>query len=92
MLKSGLCDYSDAYILVSGNITIHWEGADDNSKRWLNERNKAVISKNSPPFTDTISEINNTQTDNAKNLDVGIPMYNLFEYSDNHSRTSESLW
>ena len=79
MLKSSLCDYSDAYILVSGNITITGAGADDASKR-LGERNKGVISKNYVPFTDCISEINNTHIDNAKYIDV-----------DNYSKTSPSF-
>ena len=48
--------------------------------------------KNCAPFTDCISEINNTQIDNAKYIDVVMPMYNLIEYSDNYSKTSGSLW
>ena len=56
MLRSRLCDYSDAYILVSGTITITGAGADDAAKR-LDERNKGVIFKNCAPFTDSISEI-----------------------------------
>ena len=86
MLRSSLCDYSDAYILVSGTITITGAGADDAAKR-LDERNKGVIFKNCAPFTDCISEINNTQIDNAKYIDVVMPMYNLIEYSDNYSKT-----
>ena len=54
MLKSCLCDYSDAYILVSGTITITEAGADDAAKR-LDERNKGAIFKNFAPFTDCIS-------------------------------------
>ena len=91
MFRSSLCDYSDAYILVSGTITITGAGADDAAKR-LDERNKGVIFKNCAPFTDCISEINNTQIDNAKYIDVVSPMYNLIEYSDNYSKTSGSLW
>ena len=81
MLRSSLCDYSDTYILVSGTITITGAGADDAAKR-LDERNKGVIFKNCAPFTDCISEINNTQTDNAKYIDVVMYVYNLTEYSD----------
>ena len=91
MLRSSLCNYGYAYILVSGTITITAAGADDAAKR-LNERNKAVIFKNCAPFTDCISEINNTQTDNAKYRDVVMPMYNLIEYSNNYLKTSGSLW
>ena len=90
MLRSRLCDYSDAYILVSGTITITGAGADDAAKR-LDERNKGVIFKNCAPFTDCISEINNTQIDNVKYIDVVMPMYNLVKYSDNYSKTSGSL-
>ena len=73
MLRSSLCDYSDAYILVSGTIIITGAGADDSAKR-LEEKNKGVIFKNCAPFTDCISEINNTQIDNAKYIDVVMPM------------------
>ena len=91
ILRSSLCDYSDAYILLSGNITITGAGNDDIARQ-LDERNKGVIFKNCAPFTDCISEINNTQIDNAKYIDVAMPMYNLIEYSDNYSKTLESLW
>ena len=83
MLKSVSYDYSDAYILVSGTITIDAAGVDDAAKR-LDERNKGVMYKNCAPFTDSISKINNTQTDNAKYLDVVMSMYNLIEHSDNY--------
>ena len=82
MLRSSLCDYSDAYILVTGTITITVAGADDATKR-LDGRSKGVIFKTCAPFTDCISEINNTQIDNAKYIDIIMPMYNVIEYSDN---------
>ena len=91
MLRPSLCDYSDEYILVSEAITIIAAGNDD-AARQLDQRNKGVIFKNCAPFTDYISEINNTQIDNAKYIDVVIPMYNLIEYSDNYLKTSGSLW
>ena len=53
---------------------------------------KKVIFKNCAPFTNCISKINNTQLDNTKDIDIVIPMYNLIEYSDNYSKTCESLW
>ena len=81
-MRSSLCDYSDEYILASGTITITAEGADDAAKQ-LDERNKEVILKNCAPFTDRISEKNSTQIDNAKYIDVLMPMYNLIEYSNN---------
>ena len=76
MLKSSLCDYSGAYLLLSGVITIDGVGADDNEKR-LVEINKGVIFKNHAPFTDYISKINHIQKDYAKDLDAMMPMYNL---------------
>ena len=91
MLKSSLCDYSDAYILVKGRITITGEGADAAARR-ADEREKGVAFKNCAPFTNCISEINNTQVDNAKDIDIVMPMYNLIGYSDNYAKTSGSLW
>ena len=91
MLKSSLCDYSDAYILVKGTIKITGVGADA-AARQADERDKGVVFKNCAPFTDCISEINNTQVDNAKYIDIVMPMYNLIEYSDNYAETSGSLW
>ena len=85
MLKSSLCDYSYAYILVKGKITITGEGADA-AARQADERDKGVTFKNYSPFTNCISEINNTQVDNAKDIDTVMPMYNLIEYSDKSSR------
>ena len=90
MLKSSLCDYSDAYILVKGKITIAGAGADA-AARQSNERDKGVAFKNCAPFTNCISEINNTQVDNAKYIDIVMPMYNLIEYSDNYAKTTGSL-
>ena len=91
MLKSILCFSSDSYILVKRTVTITGEGADDAGK-WTDEINKRVIFKNCTPFSDCISKINNTQTDNAKDIDVTMPMYKLIEYSNNYSKTSRSLW
>ena len=91
MLKSSLWDYSDAYILVKGTITIEVAEADAVARQ-ADERDKGVIFKNCAPFTNCISEINNTQVDNAKDIDIVMPMYNLIEYSDNYAKTSGSLW
>ena len=74
---------SNAYILPA---------AADSAARLVDEINKEVISKNCAPFADCMSEINNTQVDNAKDLNVLIHMYNLQEYTDNDSRTSAGLW
>ena len=91
MLKSSLCNYSDAYILVKGTITIEGAGADA-AVRQADERDKGVIFKNCAPFTNCISKINNTQVDNARDINIVMPMYNLIEYSDNFAKTSGSLW
>ena len=91
MLKSNLCDYADAYIFVKGRITISGAG-DDATARQLDERNKGVTFKNCAPFTKCITRTNNTDTNNAQDIDIVMPMYNLIEYSDNSSTTSGSLW
>ena len=80
-LESSLCDYSDAYILVTGNINI--TGGDNNTK---------VAFKNCAPFKDCRIEINDTFVDYADFINIAMPMYNLIEDSDDYSDTSESLW
>ena len=89
MLKSSLCDYSDAYIFVKGSISVNNTAAEGAA---VNNTNKKVIFKNCAPFTNCISEINNTQVDNAKNIDIVMSMYNLIEYSDTYAKTTGSLW
>ena len=89
MLKSSLCDYSDAYIPVKGTISINNTAAQGAA---ANNTNKKVIFKNCASFTNCISEINNTQIDYAKDIDIVMPMYNLIEYSDNYAKTTGSLW
>ena len=89
MLRSTLCDYSDANILVQGNISVNNTAAADAD---ANNTNKKVIFKNCAPFTNCISKINNTQIDNAEYIDIVMPMYNLIEYSDNYSKLSGSLY
>ena len=91
MLRSNLCDRADSYILVKGTIAITGAG-DDAAARRADERNKRVTFKNCAPFTKCISRINNTDIDNAHDIDIVMSMYNLIEYSDNHSKTSGSLW
>ena len=89
MLRSSLCDYSDAYVLVKGNITFNNTAG---AGAAANNTNKKVIFKNCAPFTNCISKINNTQIDNAEYIDIVMPMYNLIEYSDHYSKISGSLW
>ena len=91
ILKSSLCHYSDAFILVKGTTTITGPG-DDATARHADKRNKGVIFKNCGLFISCKSEINNIEIDNAKDIDIVMPMYNLIEYSDNYWKTSGSLW
>ena len=91
MLKFSLCDYSDAHIFVKGKKIIKGRGADAVARQG-NERDKGVAFKNCAPFFNCISEINNTQVDNANDIIMVMPMYNLIEYSDNYAKTSGSLW
>ena len=91
MLSSKLCDYTYAYILVNGKITITGAGADA-AARQADEINKGVTFKNCAPFTKCMCRINNTDIHNAKDIDIVMPMYNLNEYSDNYSKTTGSLW
>ena len=92
MLRSSLCDYSDAYMLVKGNIAVNNTAGAAGDAAAANNTNKKEIFKNCAPFTNCISKINNTQIDNAKYSNIVMPMYNLIEYSDHYSKTSGSLW
>ena len=74
MLSSSLCDYSDAYIIVKGNIAVN-NTADVGAA--TNNTNKKLIFKNYAPFINCISKINNTEVDNAECIDIVIPMYSL---------------
>ena len=78
MLRS---DFSDAYIVVEGDITL--EGDND-----ANKRNKNLAFKNNAPFINCISKINGVKIDNAEDLDVVMPMYNLLEYSKNYLKNN----
>ena len=76
MLRSDLCDFSDAYIVVEGDITL--EGDNDANKRNIN-----LTFKNNAPFINCISKIEGVKTDDAEDLDVVMPMHNLLKYSKN---------
>ena len=88
VLGSSLYDYCDAYILVKGNISANNTAG---AGAAANSTGTKVIFKNCAPYTDRISKINNTQVDNAKDIDIVMLMYNLIEFSDNYSKTSGSL-
>ena len=81
VIKPNLCDYSDAYILVTGDITAI--GGNANTK---------VAFKNCPPFTRCVTHTNDEHFETAGNLDIIMPMYNLLEYSDNYADSSGRLW
>ena len=85
MLRSDLCDFSDAYNVVEETITL--EGDND-----ANKRNKNPAFKNNAPFINCISKINGVQIDNAEDLDVVMAIYNLLEYSKYYRKTTVSLW
>ena len=108
MLRSDLCDCGDAYILVKGNITVTKKtftandfdlpnntAANATATNTANDNafveNKLVF-KNNAPFINSISKINGVKIDNAEDLDVVMPMYNLLEYSKNYRKTTGSLW
>ena len=88
MLRSDSYDYSDAYIVVKGDITL----AEANRREIIDIRNRFLAFKNNAPFTNCISKINNVLIDNAEDLDSVMPMYNLLECSKNYSKTTGSFW
>ena len=84
-----MCDCSGVHILVRGTIAVDDTSAESAA---ANNINKKVIFKNCAPFTNCISEINNIQVDNAKDVEIVMPIYNLIEYNDHYSKTCGSLW
>ena len=104
MLRSDLCDFSDVYIVVKGNITINKKTftADDteapnntaDNVTATNTANdnafgeKKFVFKNNAPFINCISKINGVKIDNAEDLDVAMPMYNLLEYNKNYKKNN----
>ena len=84
MLGSDLCDFSDAYIVVKGIVTV----TNPNN----NAYDKKLAFKNNAAFTSCISRLNNTLIDNVKDLDIVMPMYNLLEYSKNYRKITGILW
>ena len=83
MLRSYLCDYSYAYIVVKGTITV--------KNRAIDGYNRNVILKNNALFIKCVSKIN-ILIDNAEDLDIVMSIYNSIEYSQNYSKTSDILW
>ena len=91
MLRSHLCDYSDAYILVKGTITVTAPGANINANSIRDKRNRPLILKNNAPFVSCITRINGGLIEDADDLDIVMSMYNLLEYSKNYRKTIGSL-
>ena len=81
VIKPNLCDYSDANILVTGDIKVAAVTADTN-----------VAFKNCAPFARCVTHINDEHVEIVENLDIIMPMYNLIEYSDNYTDSSGSLY
>ena len=92
MLRSSLCDYSDAYILVKGKITVTALGANIGANNIRDKRNRPLILKNNAPFVSCITRINGELIEDADDLDIVMPMYNLLEYSKNYRKTIGSLY
>ena len=92
MLRSNLCDYSDAYILVKGTITVTAPGVNNNANNIRDKRNRPVILKNNAPFVLCITRINGELIEDANHLDVVMSMYNLLEYGKNYRKTIGSLY
>ena len=86
MLRSDLWDFSDAYIVVKGNITVTKTTADNANDNAFGD--KKLFFKNNAPFINCISKINGVKIDNAEDLDVVMPMYNLLEYSKNYKKNN----
>ena len=92
MLRSSLCDYSDAYILVKGTITVTTPGVNNNANNIRDKRNRPLILKNNAPFVSCITRINGELIEDADDLDIVMPIYNLLEYSKNYRKTIGSLY
>ena len=92
MLKSNLCDYSDAYILVKDTVTVTAPGTNNGENNIRDERNRPLILKNNAPFVSCITRINGELIEDADDLDIVVSMYNLLEYSKNYRKTIGSLY
>ena len=92
MLRSDLCDYSDAYVLVKGTITVTANGNNNNADNIRDKRNGPLILKNNAPFVSCVTRINGELIEDADDLDIVMPMYNLLEYSKNYRKTIGSFY
>ena len=87
MLRSDLFDYSSAYTVVKGDITL----TQDSDRNFIDVRNRFLTFKNNASFTDCILKTNGIVIDNSENLDIVMPMDKFLEYSKNYRKTTESL-
>ena len=92
MLRSNLCNYSDAYILVKGTITVTAPGVNNGANNIRDKKNRPLILKNNAPFVSCITRINGELIEDADDLDIVTSMYNLLEYSKNYRKTIGSLY
>ena len=88
MLRSDLCDYADAYVLVNGTIRVTANAGANNIR---GKKDRKLILKNNAPFASCITRINNELIEDADDLDIVVPLYNLLEYSKNYRKTIGSL-
>ena len=91
-VRSNLCDYSDAYILVKGTITVTTPGVNNGANNIRDKRNRPLILKNNAPFVSCITRINGELIEDADDLDIVMSMHNLLEYSKNYRKTIGSLY
>ena len=92
MLRSNLCDYSDAFILVKNTITVTAPGANNGANNIKDKRNIPLILKNNAPFVSCITRINGELIEDADDSDIVMSMYNLLEYRKNYRKTIGSLY
>ena len=92
MLRSDLCDYSDAYILVKSTVTVTVPGVNNDANNIRDKRNRPLILKNNAPFVSCIRKINGELIEDADDLDIVMPMDNLLEYSKNYRKTIGLLY
>ena len=92
MLRSNLCDYSDAYILVKGTITVTAPEANNDANNIRDKKNRPLILKNNAPFVSCITRINGELIEDANDLDTVMSMYNLLKHSKNYRKTIGSLY
>ena len=87
ILRSDLCGFSDAYIVAKGGITL----TKDADRGFIDMRNRSLAFKNNAPFTNFISKINSISVENAWDLDVVMPMYNLIQHSRNYKKKQHEV-